>query len=439
MLKWDKKLKWYPEHMRSRYDHWVKGLQWDWLISRQRYFGVPFPVWYCKKCDEIILAREEDLPVDPLNDKPKIEKCQKCGCKEFIPEKDILDTWATSSLTPQLAVELMPEKWRDKLYPMSLRPQAHDIITFWLFNTVVKSQLHNKVNTWHDVMISGHAQDPHGKKMSKSKGNVIEPQDVIEKYGADCLRFWAAGSKLGDDLPFQEKDLVTGQKFITKLWNASKFAFMHLEDYGLEKPKLEVADKWILSKLSKIIKTSTESFKKYEYARTKAEVENFFWHSFCDNYLEIVKDRLYNPDKRGKEARVSAQFSLYNSLLAILKMMAPVMPFITEEIYHMHYAQKEKLKSIHNSKWPDLKMVDEKSEKLGDVLVSAVQNVRKTKAERNMSLKVPVKKLMIKAKITKSDFEKIKDDLSGATKAEDIEFEALDEKSETDFESKVEV
>ena len=439
MLKWGKKLKWYPEHMRSRYDHWVKGLQWDWLISRQRYFGVPFPVWYCKKCDEIILAREEDLPVDPLNDKPKIEKCQKCGCKEFIPEKDILDTWATSSLTPQLAVELMPEKWRDKLYPMSLRPQAHDIITFWLFNTVVKSQLHNKVNPWHDVMISGHAQDPHGKKMSKSKGNVIEPQDVIEKYGADCLRFWAAGSKLGDDLPFQEKDLVTGQKFITKLWNASKFAFMHLEDYGLEKPKLEVADKWILSKLSKIIKTSTESFKKYEYARTKAEVENFFWHSFCDNYLEIVKDRLYNPDKRGKEARVSAQFSLYNSLLAILKMMAPVMPFITEEIYHMHYAQKEKLKSIHNSKWPDLKMVDEKSEKLGDVLVSAVQNVRKTKAERNMSLKVPVKKLMIKAKITKSDFEKIKDDLSGATKAEDIEFEALDEKSETDFESKVEV
>ena len=439
MLKWGKKLKWYPDHMRSRYDHWVKGLQWDWLISRQRYFGVPFPVWYCKKCDESILAREEDLPVDPLKDKPAIEKCPKCGCEEFIPEKDILDTWATSSLTPQLSIELMPEKWQKRLYPMSLRPQAHDIITFWLFNTVVKSQLHNNLNPWQDVMISGHAQDPHGKKMSKSKGNVIEPQEVIQKYGADCLRFWAAGSKLGDDLPFQEKDLVTGQKFITKLWNASKFAFMHLQDYDCEKPKLEIADKWILLKLSMIIKESTESFKKYEYARTKSDVENFFWHTFCDNYLEVVKDRLYNPDKRGKEERKSAQYGLYHSLAAILKMMAPVMPFVTEEIYHLYYAKKENTKSIHISKWPDLNIVDKKAEKIGDVIINAVQDVRRAKAEKNISLKSPVKKLLIKAKITENDFKIIKDDIIGATNAENIEFEALDEKSEMDFESKVEV
>jgi len=440
MLKWGKKLNWYPKHMRSRFDHWVKGLQWDWLISRQRHFGVPFPIWYCKKCDEIILADLSQLPVDPLKDSPKTKECPKCKCKEFIPEKDVLDTWATSSLTPQLAVELMPKELQKKLYPMSLRPQAHDIITFWLFNTVVKSQLHNKVNPWQDVMIAGHAQDPHGKKMSKSKGNVIEPQEMIEKYSSDALRFWAAGSKLGDDLPFQEKDLVTAQKFITKLWNASRFAFMHLKDYNIQKPKkLETTDEWLLIKLNEIINNSTESFKKYEYARTKADVENFFWHTFCDNYLEIIKDRLYNPDRRGKEARLSAQYGLYNSLLSILKMIAPIMPHITEEIYQVYFAEKEKQKSIHNSKWPEEIKANKKAEPIGDLVVYAVQKARQAKADKNLSLKTPLKNLFIEGKISKEEFESIKDDLVGATKTEKIGYERLKEDSKIDFEVEVEV
>jgi valyl-tRNA synthetase len=435
MIEWGAKLNWFPEHMKSRYDHWVKGLQWDWMISRQRFFGVPFPVWYCKECDEVILADKKDLPVDPLKDKAPLDKCPKCGCKEFIPEKDILDTWATSSLTPQLAVQLIKdEKMQKKLYPMSLRPQAHDIITFWLFNTVVKSRLHNNVNPWTDVAISGHAQDPHGKKMSKSKGNVVEPQKMIEKFSADSLRFWAAGSKLGDDLPFQEKDLVTGEKFITKIWNASKFTFMHLEDYDLSEPKeLEIVDKWILSKLSKIINDSTESFMNYEYSKTKLDVEKFFWHKFCDNYLEIVKDRIYNPDKRGKEARKSAQYGLYHSLLAVLKMMAPIMPHITEEIYQLYFAAKEKKKSVHISEWPKLDMVDEKAEKIGDVVVEAVEHARRAKSEKKVSLKTPVKQMFVKAKITVEEFEQVKEEIIAATKAEVIEYEQLDENSEAEF------
>ena len=252
MLEWGASLNWHPKHMKIRYDHWVEGLQWDWLISRQRFFGVPFPIWYCKKCNEVILAKEEDLPVDPIKDMPPVKKCPKCSSAEFVPEKDVLDTWATSSLTPQLSIDLFKgKKIYKKLFPMSLRPQAHDIITFWLFNTVVKSQLHFNKNPWQDVVISGHALDPHGKKMSKSLGNVVEPQKMIEKYSADALRFWAAGSKLGDDLPFQEKDLVTGQKFLTKVWNAGKFAFMNLNDYDSKKVKnLELMDAWVLSKLS---------------------------------------------------------------------------------------------------------------------------------------------------------------------------------------------
>ena len=434
-LKDGAKLNWYPPHMKQRLDNWIKGLKWDWCISRQRFFGVPFPVWYCKECKEVILAKKEDLPVDPLKDKPTIKECPKCKSTKFIPEKDILDTWATSSLTPRLAIELMPQEIQKKLYPMSLRPQAHDIITFWLFNTLVKSQLHYGVNPWKDVMISGHALDPHGKKMSKSKGNVVEPQAVIEQYSADCLRFWAAGSRLGDDLPYMEKDLVTGQKFITKLWNACKFAIMHLEDYKGEKPKkLEVMDKWILSKLGRIIKSSTDSFLKYEYSRTKADVENFFWHELCDNYLEIVKDRLYNPDTRGKDERLSAQYGLYNTLLAILKMMAPIMPNITEEIYQLYFGKYEKIKSIHISSWPKVRGADEKAEKIGDLAVYAVQKARQAKSEQNLSLKNPLKNLFVKGKVSKEDFESVKDDIIGATKAEKISYEKLKDDSKIDEE-----
>src|SRR3989344_4436923 len=324
------KLKWHPEHMKNRYDNWVKGLKYDWCISRQRFFGIPFPVWYCKNCGEIILADKKSLPVDPLKDKPSLSKCPKCSSSEFTPEKDVLDTWATSSLTPQIATSLFP-KISKKLYPMSLRPQAHDIISFWLFNTVVKSYLHEKKLPWKDVVISGWALDPDGKKMSKSKGNIIEPQEMIEKYSADALRFWAASSKLGDDLPFKEKELVAGQKTIIKLWNASRFSFQHLKSYKPKKTKLKAFDAWQLSKLNSLIKTCTETFENYEYFRTKSDTENFFWNIFCDNYLEIIKNRFYNP--KNKQEKESAQFALYHSLITILKLFAPIMSHITEELY----------------------------------------------------------------------------------------------------------
>ena len=387
-----KKLNWYPGHMFNRYENWIKGLQWDWCISRQRFFGVPFPVWYCKKCDEILLADEKQLPVDPLIDKPSIKKCPKCGSTEFIPETDVLDTWATSSLTPLLAAKLFPKKLEKKLFPMSLRPQAHDIITFWLFNSVVKSQLHFKNNPWTDVMISGWALDPKGKKMSKSKGNVIEPIEMIQKYSADALRFWAASVKLGEDSSFQEKELIAAKKFETKLWNASKFTLMHLENYKNQKPKsLELMDKWILIKISIIIKESTNNFDKYEYSKTKSELENFFWHDFCDNYLEFVKDRLYNPDKRGKEQKLSAQYALYHSLQSILKLLAPIMPHITEEIFQSYFAKKEKIKSIHISNWPKSILEDKNAEKIGDRFVEIVKDVRKFKTEKNVSLKKEIR------------------------------------------------
>ena len=422
-IKYGRKIKWYPEHMRVRYENWIQGLKWDWNVSRQRHFGVPIPVWYCKKCDEPVFADENQLPVDPLADKP-LHKC-KCGSNEFIGEKDVLDTWATSSLTPNIAIELFKDKGlQKKLHPMSLRPQAHDIITFWLFNTVVKSYFHHKDVPWDNVMISGWALDPHGKKMSKSKGNVVDPRETISKYSADALRFWAAGSKLGDDLPFQDKDLVTGGKFITKIWNASKFAFMHLEDYDLEKPaELEPLDRWILSKLSRIAKDSTENMMNYEYSHTKLGTETFFWHTFCDNYLELVKDRLYNHEMRGKEAKLSAQYGLYHSLLTIIKLMAPIMPFITEELYQLYFKNHEHAKSVHLTKWPSLDMIDEHAEHVGDFVVAVVEFVRKEKTSKQLSLKAPVKKLTIKSKVEEKDFDGVEAEIKAATSAEQIVFE----------------
>ena len=390
-------LQWHPEHMKHRLDNWIKGLNWDWGFSRQRNFGIPIPVWYDKQ-GKAYLADEKQLPVDPVKDRP----LNAPKGVELIPETDVFDTWFTSASSPFLAINLVEGKpIHQKLFPMSLRPQGHDIINFWLFYSMAKTQLLHGTNPWHTAAISGWVLDPKGEKMSKSKGNVVAPQDVIQKFSADAIRFWAATSRLGEDLPYQEKDVLTGQKFVTKLWNASKFALMHLEDYHQEKGKkeqiTEVFDQWLLSKLHKVIKESTNSFENYEYARTKAEVEQFFWHTLCDNYMEIVKDRLYNPDLRGHEEKKSAQDALYQALSAILKMSAPIMPHITEEIYQMYFAEREGQKSIHISAWPEFnqKLVDEKAELVGDLGVDIINAVRKYKSEQQLSMKEGFTRLVL--------------------------------------------
>lgn len=422
LIEMAQKVNWYPEHMKVRYEHWVKNLQWNWGISRQRYYGVPFPVWYCKDCGAILLPEEKDLPVDPREEKYK-DKCD-CGSTNIVPEMDVMDTWMTSSCSPEINARWGAKDERKKFLPMSLRPQAHDIIRTWAFYTIVKSYYHHNDVPWNDIMISGHGQDPHGQKMSKSKGNFVVAEQIIGKYSADAFRYWAASAKLGDDLPFQEKDVLTGQKFVNKLWNASKFSSMHLNEYkpASKKPKLEAFDKWLLSKMQKIIKESTENFEKYEYSKSKHETEKFFWQVFCDNYLEICKDRLYNPDKRGEDAKESAQYSLYTSLLNIIKLLAPITPHITEEIYQLYFSRIDGAVSVHVSSWPgyDQSLIDEKSESMGDKLIEVIAKVRKYKSESHVSLKEPAKVLALDL-----DEESVKpflEDLKAATKAETVKF-----------------
>ena len=418
-------LKWRPEHMKNRYDNWVKGLQWDWSISRQRYFGVPFPVWYCNKCEEITVAEINDLPIDPLTTKPK--KPCKCGSTEFIPEKNVMDTWATSSLTPQIALKWVEdEEFFNKMYPMSLRPQAHDIISFWLFNTLVKGYFHHKQVPWKNAMISGWALDAKGKKMSKSKGNVIEPQEMIDKYSADALRFWASSTKLGEDLWFAEKEFVTGNRTITKLWNASKFVSSHLEAYDRRKAaKPTLLDRWIKTKLNKLIKTTTESIEDYEYIHLRLDTEKFFWQILCDNYLEFIKDRLYNQENYDKEEVQAAIGTLYEALLTSLKLFAPIMPHITEEVYQHLFKEKEGAKSIHLSKWPvyNEKDIDEEAEKVGDVIVELVAMARKYKSQKQVSQKAPLESITID--VEEPLVEKLKaveTDIKAITSAKEIKF-----------------
>ena len=430
ILAWGNELEWHPKHMKNRFDNWANGLKWDWCISRQIPFGIPFPVWYCKKCDEVILANEEDLPVDPLEDKAPVDKCSKCGCSEFVGEKDIINTWATSSLTPTLVIELFkdhPIYERLRKNPMDLRPQGHDIITFWLFNTVIKSKLHFNLKPWNHCFINGWMLDPKGKKMSKSKGNVIEPQVMIKKYSADALRFMAGGCKLGEDLPFPEKDVVAGKKTITKIFNASKFCIMHLKDYDLSKPELQVFDKWILSKLNKLIKFSTERFDKFRFSRPRLETDKFFWQTFCDNYLEIIKDRLYNPEQRGDEERKSAQYTLYNVLLNILKLYSPFTPYITDFIYQNYFKDSQKIESIHLCNWPEYNksMIDENAELSGDVAIDVISTVRKFKSDNKLSLKTPLKKLSIKCEKQehREALMKVIEDIKAVTHAQAIVFD----------------
>ena len=405
-----KKIKWYPEFMQKRYDNWIKGLEWDWSISRERHFGIPIPVWECKECGEIILASEKELPVDPLQTK---KKCPKCN-KDAIPEEKVLDTWATSSLTPQIADSLIGNKIG---LPFSLRPQAHDIIRTWAFYTIVKGFLHENKIPWKDIVISGNVSLK-GEKMSKSKGNVVNPQDVMKKYGADALRYWAAGSKLGNDLDYQEKDLIAGKKFVTKLLNASKFVFMNLEDYKGKKPKkLEKVDELFLIELNRVIFTVTKCFEGYEYSRARFNVEEFFWKDFCDNYLEIVKKRIYGGKGNKKK---SAQYVLYQSLLAILKMIAPIMPFITEEIYQNHFKKFEKDKSIHLCSWPkEFGITSRKiDEDKFDLLLEIIKKVRQEKAKAKKSVKAE-----IILTIEKKDKEKLKEvleDLKAVINSEEV-------------------
>lgn len=391
-IKIGNEIKWYPEHMHTRYDEWVNNVAWDWCISRQRYFGVPFPVWYCKECGEVIFAKKEDLPVNPLVDKPHIDICPKCGHNEFNPETDVMDTWATSSTTPLINMRYGDEDNLEAyLKPMSLRTNASDIIRTWDFYTIVKSFYHFGMRPWDNVMISGFVMAGKGEKISKSKENSkAEPINLINNYSADVTRYWAGSGRLGTDITFSEETLLRGQKLINKIWNVSKFIEMHLQDYNNEDfNDFEYIDKWILGSFQEMEKRFIKYLDEYEVGLALNSLEKFFWN-FCDNYIEIVKHRLYRPEEFGEKPRYSGQKTIYMILYKLLQNFSIFFPFITEEIYHELYHDSV---SIHLTEIKPFKFEFYDEVKNGNMIIDIISQIRGVKTSNSVSLKTPIKDL----------------------------------------------
>ncbi len=461
---------WKPEWMAKRMEQWIDGLNWDWCISRQRYYGVPFPVWYkrergTQQLIDRIVAETTELPVDPLRDYPSIYKSDRYIVKEqsidlndrihgkywiikdsqtneefeLDPDFDVMDTWATSSLTPQISawgatdsvipaqagIQPLtdsldsrlrgnddvadsqfptPNSRSEALFPADLRPQAHEIIRTWAFYTLAKAHLHHDSIPWKHLMISGWCLASDKTKMSKSKGNVVTPKALLEAHSADAVRYWASTSRLGADTAFSEEVLKIGRKLVNKLWNATKFVMGMMESGNEESGignqefpgsgflRFQMLDRWMLSRVHHAIAAADACFAAYDYAGARAAVEDVFWNDFCDNYLELVKARAYG--NMGEEGKASAIAALSASLNALLKLFAPFVPHIAEELYHLAYPLEAAEKgSVHaRGNWPDSDayLQDAEADAAGAAAVAVLELIRKAKSGRGVSIKYPI-------------------------------------------------
>lgn len=435
LLKLGDQINWYPDFMKKRYVDRVENLKWDWCISRQRYFGIPVPVWYSKKTGEQILPELSQLPIDPLKDKP-INLPENHTYEDIYPDYDVLDTWATSSITPMINSD-----WKksgilnNNLLPMDLRPQAHDIIRTWAFYTIVMSMYNWNTVPFKNVMISGHVLAWKGEKISKSKDNAgTTPEQLIENYWADPVRYWTCWGSLWKNVVFDEGEIKNGRKLVTKLWNATNFAILNLWDFdptqAFDESNLQPVDKWILIKIREVAKNIKNFIENFEFWLARIEYEKFFWTIFTDNYLELIKDKIYNPWKYQdwNMKKLSAQYALYHGLLNVVKLISPILPHVTEELYQNYFRKFEWTISIHKTKYPEIDF-DSTSfavmENEMTVVLDLIDKIRKWKVENWIKLWEEFSKLIVIVK--ENNLSKYVDDLKSISKAKEVEIKMWEE------------
>lgn len=420
-----KRIKWYPPNMEKRFINWVTNLKWDWCISRERFFGIPVPVYICENCNDVVLPKEDDLPLNP-KEKKIAHFCPHCNGRSLKPETTVLDTWFTSSLTPDINNNHpLNRKLRGKILPISMRPQAHDIIRTWAVYTILMSIYNHDNIPWKDIMISGHVLVKKGEKISKKTGGGrYKPQELISQHSADAIRYAMCKAGLGKDSYYDDTQVRNGKKLVTKLYNSGRFALANLVDFDprleIDQNQLVATDKWIIQRTNETLKAMRQELDRYEFAKALQEFEKFFWNNFTDNYLELVKGRLYLEDNYSTKRR-SAQFALNYVYLKVLQMAAPFLPHIAEEMYHSNFVKtghgvmqgkleseseggyfyrQTGIASIHNTQWGE-GLVIEKSEEIikgASLMLNVLKGVREYKSKNKISLEAPLQRLVVVCK-----------------------------------------